>query len=395
MAIPNPEHELARARKLAAAGLPPCTVVAGPADFFRGEALAILLAAVPPDADLRTVDGLLSRGLGGNDDDDDGDDSGADAGSDAAAAPPAVCPDLEGLRGRGLFAARTCVVVRRGEAWLKRYGTAVAEALPRIGKGCSLIIETRKFDRRKKLAKLVDAAALLEFRDLYDSPYDRTRSPLEAELVGWLVARSRAAGVALSPEAAFLVVTQVGKSPAELVAELQRLQDQFGADGKRKPLQPDDLRGKLSCLFESTPFEFAEALLGGDRRRAFRSLRAMFDRAVRARDGGAMDPGGVFPFLTNWTFQSLLQTYEGRVLLDDGVPLRDLAGRLSVRNFADRFAAQVQKNDAARLRAGMLALLHCQRQLRLTGEEPDLLLEQFLRQWFDGATLPPLQESEL
>jgi hypothetical protein len=55
----------------------------------------------------------------------------------------------------------------------------------------------------------------------------------------------------------------------------------------------------------------------------------------------------------------------------------------------------VQKNDAGRLRAGMLSLLHCQRQLRLAGEEPDLLLEQFLRQWFDGATLPPLQESEL
>ncbi|HLQ36288.1 MAG TPA: hypothetical protein VK348_00705 [Planctomycetota bacterium] len=398
MAVPNPQHELERVRQLAKKGLPAVVVVCGAGAYFRGEAITALLAAVPADAELRTVDGqqVPLRGLAAADGDSGGDDPGGEEPVIAGTLEtPASCPELEVLRGGGLFARRGFLCVRRGERWLRCYGAALQAFLPRIAAGCGLLLETQKLDKRTRLAKeLLAAGPVFEFRELYDSPFDRTRSPLEAELVQWLVDRSRSLGVALQPETAFVLLAQVGKSPAELLAELGRLRDQLGADPARRPLAPDDVRGRLSCGFESTPFEFAEAVLAGDRRRAVRSLRAMFDHGVKSRDGRAMDQGGVFPFITSWLFQSLALVHEGRLLLDSGTSARDLAGKLGVNNFGDRFTEQVRNNPLPRLRHGLLALLHCQRMLRLSSEEPVVLLERFVAQWFDGVPVPTARELE-
>ena len=132
----------------------------------------------------------------------------------------------------------------------------------------------------------------------------------------------------------------------------------------------------------------------GEHLEAVRSLRAMFDHGVKSRDGRAMDQGGVFPFITSWLFQSLALVHEGRLLLDSGTSARDLAGKLGVNNFGDRFTEQVRNNPLPRLRHGLLALLHCQRMLRLSSEEPVVLLERFLAQWFDGVPVPTARELE-
>jgi hypothetical protein len=47
------------------------------------------------------------------------------------------------------------------------------------------------------------------------------------------------------------------------------------------------------------------------------------------------------------------------------------------------------------LRRGLLAVHACQRLVRLTGEEPDALLERFLAQWFDGVPIPTAEDLEL
>lgn len=412
MATPNPEQELERLQRSLRQGLPPVTVVTGPAGFFRSEAMDLLRAAVPAAAELRTIDaGTRSGGGGGGggaarrvadvDADDGSDDSGdTDDAADAeesgtATAGVAHCPELLDLRGGGLFARQAFLCVRRGDGWLRRHGEALLQQLPKFAKGCGLLLEVSRLDRRTKLAKaLVEAGAVYEFRELYDAPYDRTRSPLEAELVGWVGKRARALGIPLTPEAAYLLVVQVGKAPAELVGELGRLRDQLGSDPQRKPLRPDELRGRLTCSFESTPFEFAEAVLGNDRRKAMRSLRAMFDRGVRDKKGGYTDRAGLFPFITSWLFQSLTGVYEGRQLLDAGTRPRDLPGQLGVHAFADRLVEQVQQNTGAKLRDGLLSLLAVQRLSRTTGEEPDRLLERFLAAWFDGTPVPALPEFE-
>lgn len=397
MAVAHPEDELTRLSRLAARGLPAVTVVTGPNDHFRAEAMDKLLAVVPKDAELRVLDAGEERGGAEADEDEDGDPADAAPAADASLA---ACPELQELRGGGLFAKTAFLVVRRGAGWWQKHAATLAAAMPKFAAGCGFVLESPKLDKRKKAAQalvkaLADAGTLFEFRELFDLPYDRSRSPLEGELCKWVVGRAARLQVPLQPDAAWLLVMQVGKAPAELLAELQRLRDRFGADAKRKPLAPADLRGKLTCSFGSTPFELADALLGGDRRAAFRSVRAMFDRGVRAKDGKNMDPGGLLPFTTSWLYQQLAAALEGRQLLDGGVSPRDLAAKAGVRQFADRFVEQVQRHDVARLRRGLLALHACQRMSRITGEDPDALLERFLAQWFDGATIPTAEDLEL
>ncbi|HEB52316.1 MAG TPA: hypothetical protein ENI87_03565 [bacterium] len=381
MAVPNPANELARVEKLAKSGLPAVVLVTGVSDFFRGQAVTRLLRAVPADAELRHVDGSETR-------DADGDDGGGGG-----------APELLDLRGGGLFARSAFVVVRRAANWWKKHCVAVAELAPKIAPGSGLIIEAAKADKRKKAAatlvkQLAADGALFEFRDLFDLPYDRSRSPLEGELCQWVVKCSRALGVPLQPDSAWLLISQVGKQPAELVSELERLRDRFAGDVPAA-LAPQDLAGKLTVSFESTPFEFAEAVLGGDRRAAQRSLAAMFDRGVRQQDGRKMDAGGVLPFTTSWLFRQLGSVYEGRVLLDGGVSVRELPARAGVRQFADRFVAHVRNNDQRRLQRGITALHACQRKSRLMDADPKVLLERFLAQWFDDAPIETAEEFEL
>lgn len=356
MAVPPPERELTRLRQAIAQALPKIVLICGASRFFRSEAFESVLAALPAGADLRSIDG--------------------DEATDGR--------ELDDLRGGNLFGGGAWLAVRRGEAWLKRHGDALLPLLDRIAAGSGLLLEVGKLDRRTKLGKQLAAQAAFEFRDLYAEPFDRSRSPLEAELIGWLQTRGRALGVKLSPDAALLIVSIVGKEPAELLGELRRLADQV--DATTGVLRPDDLRGKLACGFESTPFEFAEALLAADRRRCERSLAAMYERGVRGREEEQrIDAGGVFPFLASWVHRSLADVLQGRQLLDSGVPLRDVAKRCGVHVFVDRFQQQVQSNQAARLEHGLTLLAQCERELRSTGEEPVWLLRRFVARYFARA----------
>lgn len=356
MAVPRPDDELTRLERRLKNGLAPVTVLLGPAPYFRGEALRLALAAIPAGRELRIVDGQTDESDG---------------------------REINDLRGAGLFGGGTWLVIKRAEKWLAKHGERLLPALDAVAKGCGLIVEASKLDKRYKLGKTLAAHDSYEFRELYAEPFDRSRSPLEAELVRWVGDRARASGVPLTPEAAFVLVSTVGKDPQELVAELQRLREQVGP--VTKALRPDDLRGRLVCSFESTPFEFAAAVLDQDRARCLRSLAAMFARGVRDRDGAARDATGVFPFVSSWLFQSLSSVHRGRVLLDQGVPLRDVPARAGVRVFGDRYQQQVQRNPQRRLRRALTLLLDAQRSLRRTGEDPRWLLEQFVARYLGSS----------
>jgi len=354
VATPNPEKELQRLRSTLEQRRPPLIVVSGPARFFRDAAIDAVLASVPETVDLRTIRG---------DEDSDG-------------------RELDDLRGAALFGSGTQLVVRRGDAWLKRHGPALAGLLPAMRPGCGLLLEVTKLDKRTKAAKqLLKCGEAFEFRAVYTEPYDRTRSPLDAEMVGWLVDRGRATGVRLQREAALLFMQTVGTDPGECVAGLARLANQIEAPA-RGGIGAEQLRGVLDHSFSSTPFELAEAVLDADQVRAQRSLEAMFRRGVRGRDGELMDRGGLFPFITTWLYQSFAKAYEGRFLLDRGASAREAASQVGVRVFADRYHRQIQQNPESRLRRGLLLLHQAQRELRLTGEDPLWLLRSFLQRYF-------------
>jgi DNA polymerase III delta subunit len=351
MAVPNPERELVRLRQSLAGGLPRALVVLGPSRFFRAAAFDLVLAAVPRDRELRVLDGEQET---------DG-------------------RELDDLLGAGLFTRGTVLAVRRAGSWLEAHGAALEARLPRIADGCALVLEAPKLDKRTRLGKAL-AGGAFEFRDLYAEPYDRTRNPAEAELVQWVQERARGLGVPLDAQAALLVVGAAGKEPAELLAELGRLRARLGPAAR--PRDAASVAGHLHASFESTPFELAEALLAGDRRRCERSLQAMFARGVKGRDGEAMDQGGLFPFVTSWLQTALSQTYEGRWLFDRGTPAADVPRALGVHVFQERLIEQVRRNDEPRLRRMLLDLLRAQRELRDTGEDHELLLARFLARCF-------------
>jgi DNA polymerase III delta subunit len=388
VAAPNPSIELSRLDKLVRAGLPSIVMITGDSDFFRGKAMERLLKAVPKDAELRKVDGADLKATADEDD------------ADAGAAGANLAPELQDLRGGGLFAKTSFVVVRRGANWWKKHSASIAALAEKIPAGSGLLLESAKVDKRKKVAaalvkQLVASGQVFEFRDLYELPYDRDRGPMDGELCKWVLQVSKKLLVPLEAESALLLIAQVGKMPGELLAELERLRDQFGTDTVRSPLAPKDLVGKLTVSFASTPFEFAEAVLSGKRQAAQRSLTAMFARGVKQQDGKTMDSGGLLPFTSSWLFREIGKVYEGRLLLDRGTSMRDLAKKAGVFQFADRFLEQVKCNTIDKLNRGVTALHACQRKSRMVGEDAEVLLERFLAQWFDGAPIETAEEFEL
>jgi hypothetical protein len=403
MAGPNPSKEMERLQRLCKQGLPTVVVLSGAAQWFRDQALAAVLDSVAVDAELRTVDGLQVdvRGLASETDggaEEDAEERAADGGEEQASSGR-YCPDLDVLRGGGLFAAAGVLVVRRGSRWLRRYQESLLNFLPHIGKGCVLVLEVEKLDKRTRLSKeLAKVGELFEFRSLYEAPFGRPDRPLDGELVQWVVSTARSLGVPLTQEAALVICAQVSKEPGVIHAELCQLRDRLAARAEglpSQPLVPQDLAGLLTVAFSSTPFEFAEAVLGRNRRKAWRSLRAIFDRGVKRKDGGSsMDRAGLLPFVVSWTFTQFMQVLEGRTALESGTRLSDVAGKVGVRGFTERFEGHVRDNDRDSLERGILALMAVQRELRLHGEDDDVLIERFLDRWFDGAAVPTAMETE-
>ena len=354
MAVPNPETELGRLRSATKSGLPPIVVLMGPSGYFRGKAFDLVRDAIPEAAEVRIVSG--------------------DQATDGC--------ELEGLRDSGLFATSSWLMVRRGDTWLREQGSALESILPHMGAGCGLLLEVSKLDKRRKLSKaLIGAGGSFEFRDLYPEPYNRNESPLSAELVRWVVARGKDHSLRLSQEAAYMIVSTVGQGPAELLAELERVRTRL--DGHGGSITPDDLCGALTCGFESTQFKFADAMLSKDRRQAMRSLEAMFRRGVKGRDGKPrIDGAATFNIVLSWFYTSLAQAYEGRLLLDQGVALRDIPGRLGVRVFVDRLQDHVTRNSLEHLRRAILLLVECQREMRSPKVDPEWLLQRFVMRYF-------------
>ncbi|GAB4160478.1 MAG: hypothetical protein Fur0037_27370 [Planctomycetota bacterium] len=393
MAAPNPEKELARVRSIAKKGLPPLVVVCGPDDWFRGEAMRALARAVPADAEMLSIEGSLVRARSRSAESGESEESDARESEDSGSAAPG-CPELQQLISGGLFASRTVLIVRRGANWLSAHGDAVLAIAPRIRAGSSLIVETQKLDRRTKIGKdLQRAGELFEFRSLYDAPFDRSASPLGAELVQWVIQRGKGLGLSLAPEAALALVRQVGKSPSDLLGQLELLRDQLDPADRRRTLRPSDLAGRLTSLFESNQFEFAEAVLDGDELGARRSLQALVERGLRLRDGTTADGAALFPLAASWLYQELATLHEARSALDSGTPAAELPAMFGRQRFPGPFLARVQRIDCRRSARGILALVHLQRQLRSGAEDPAVLLERFLWFWFTEAVVP--EEAEM
>lgn len=346
---PNPELELDRLRKQLAQGLPRVLLLVGPSRFFRGEALDLAVAAVPPGSEVRVLDG--AQETDGN--------------------------ELQDLRGSGLFTTGRVLAVRRADEWLQEHSERLLAVLPKIGSQHALVLELTKMDARFKLSKeLAAAGARFEFRELYATAFGRDDDLLGGELVSWVVKRGSELGLELAKDAALLLVGTTGKDPAELLAELRRLA--LRLRGRRGPIRADTLRGELAVGFRSDQFEFARALLARNRAAAERSLHGMFEHGLQGRES-ATESSGLLAMTVHWLFRELTSLWRARRLVDEGLPLRELAATLRVPpQGVDRLQQQVRVWSRPALRRALLALHELQREMRRSSEDEHALLSQLV-----------------
>lgn len=105
------------------------------------------------------------------------------------------------------------------------------------------------------------------------------------DLAGWVVARAKTKGVALSGPGAAALVATVGESPAELAQAVEQLGGAFPG----QPVGPDQVRAQFKGLGDQQIWDLCDHALAGRLGPALVSLRALLED----REAGLLILGGV------------------------------------------------------------------------------------------------------
>jgi len=357
VAAPNPLKEWNRLRALLRSGeFPKIFVILGQDPWFRGRALDLVRRTLPGGADggegRVELDGLDRESLNRE----------------------MVQNFLMDLGMSDLFGGGKVLIVRNASKWMTQYGKSLLSILDHMALGNSLILEAERLDGRSSVArKLKKESAWFEFRRLYDRPFGN-RPPHASELVQWVQEHGRSKGLQLDPHSALYLTEVCGPSLGILDGELTRL---AGLVETKNPT-PGEMRSILTTAFESTQFEFVEALLEKDLVRGLRSLRAMETQGLRDRDGKRMDGGAVFPMVTAWLSSTLEKGFAALSQREEGRSFEEVVQEHGG-YFKERFASWFRKHDRRSLERIQAALVRAEQRLRSMGEEPIVLLEQMLR----------------
>jgi len=352
MAAPNPEQQLEQLAGVLSSDAPPRVYcVNGAARWFRDRALDLIRGSFGGDREVVELDGAEARGKDAD-----------------------LAEFLMDLRTSNLFGASKLLLLRNAESWLREHGKLLSATFDKLASGNVLVLDVTRIDGRTAIAKtLKKNSAWFEFRQLYEKPFDASRPPQTGELAQWVRARASERGMHLSPDTAWFIVQVSGTDPAVLDGELDRLAPVCAGE----TVDPERLRPLLTIAFGSSQFELVDAILVGDLRAALRSLVAMYRQGLRDRDGKSIDATAVFPMVSSWLVSSLANLIEARAAVDAGEPERAVVQRYGG-FFKGRFAQQLARHDRASLERIHAASVRAERRLRLTGEEPEILLERLL-----------------
>jgi DNA polymerase III subunit delta len=105
------------------------------------------------------------------------------------------------------------------------------------------------------------------------------------DVAGWVVARAKAVGVALSGPGAAALVATVGESPAELAQAVEQLGSAFPG----QPVGPDQVRTQFRGLGDQQIWDLCDHALAGRLGQALVTLRALLED----REAGLLILGGV------------------------------------------------------------------------------------------------------
>jgi DNA polymerase-3 subunit delta len=105
------------------------------------------------------------------------------------------------------------------------------------------------------------------------------------DVAGWVVARAKGRGVALSGPGAAALVATVGESPAELAQAVEQLGSAFPG----QPIRPDQIRTQFRGLGDQQIWDLCDHALAGRLGPALVTLRALLED----REAGLLILGGV------------------------------------------------------------------------------------------------------
>ncbi|MFT5286089.1 MAG: DNA polymerase III delta subunit [Planctomycetota bacterium] len=191
---------------------------------------------------------------------------------------------LGDLSGGSLFSSARLVVVRDCAPLLKKEGSkdsafvraAKAFLASADASGC-LVIGADTIRADNALAKAAPGAggAMLSCRKLWDSAPQWNPDPRQAELVLWLVRRSRELKQPLTPDQAMFVAAATGNDLFALEAQLEKIAVSGG-----KALQ--EIVGWSASV---SPFQVADDLVSGNTARAVSGVEALYRGGFREKDG--------------------------------------------------------------------------------------------------------------
>lgn len=366
------------ARLPASARRVPLLLLVGEERFFREQALAALLQALP-GAERVELEGGAERPGGG-----------AEAGGGAA-----VLGVLDELRTPSLFGRPKVVRVREADGWAAAAGERLAEL---IGKGRfagTLVLELRRApDARSRAGKALRAAGLVVgCEPLYATPppWKRGAAPWDTPLHAWVRARAAAHGKHMRPEVAHSLIEAAGTDLYEIAATIDKLVLLLGA---RERIEDADVAAVVGHTRRDGVFALVEAIAHGRAARALELLDRAFEVGLVLKDRVVGEPAAIGTIAVGMLYRELEAVRRARAWLEaegrtpgpaTASREREAAAALGLSPLAARRAlAAAAVLDERALERRYRALLECDRGVKGRAGAR-LALEALLASWSEGA----------
>ncbi|MAW59936.1 MAG: hypothetical protein CMJ94_03755 [Planctomycetes bacterium] len=275
------------------------------------------------------------------------------------------------LSAPGLFGGeRVLLFARAGKAMKKhkRLANTLAAAAKASDGPVLMLIEAPGASMTTVVKPLaaVDGVRTERFRKLYSDPPPWRPHDLDAsEAAQFAQAEARARKLKLGPGAAGALVQLTGGRPAELVQSLEH----FLLLGDDR-IDEQQVREVAAHSAEGSAFDFADALLDGDGRRAYRCLGQMRRRGLRTWDGKRIAPRDAFSMMVSVAAKQRLQTAAVRAGLDQGQDFASAckaAGVAAGGPPAKRMESRLRHCDSVHLRTILDALHEAERNIKREG----------------------------
>jgi DNA polymerase-3 subunit delta len=249
-----------------------------------------------------------------------------------AATPDAVAWALSAMT----FAiGRRFIVVDGVERWKEKELDQLERALKTIPPDTTVSFFAREDGRMKAPKRLHDAVQ----KAGGDIATEETIKPWE--LPKWAVAQARALGLELTPEAARVLVGQVGERQQRLLRELEKLALELRAGDSQAPIvvDADQVQELSASSAEHKAWSMADALLSGDAARATRAY-------LQIRAQGERLPGLIY-----WMSARLRQAHQAATALEAGQSQATVRGGLRMPpKAAEQLISDARRMGAERLR---------------------------------------------